>query len=528
MESCHPSLSTRFSSALFAPVNGASVAAFRILFYAIVAWQAWRFIASYWVEMFFSDKEFYFTYWPFDFVHPWPGEGMYIHLWVLIGVALCAMCGVFYRISATACFLLFTYVFLLEKARYINHVYLICLLTFVMIFLPVQRMWSFDAWRKKSHPSEVLPAWTLWLLKIQIGIPYFFGGIAKLNADWLQCEPLRSWLAQRTSFPLIGPYFTNEVVVWIMTYGSLLLDLLAVFFLLSRRTRVFWYIGLLTFHFMNSRLFGIGIFPWLMIPATLIFFEADWPQRIWRDIRGSTSARIPRLFVGAGLGFVIGAVLPGYFSIVRALIGALGGAIAGYFLDEPFDANWKSADVSVDSVDKEQAISEQLFPVKTWTLTFLSIWVAIQLLLPLRHFLIPGNVHWTEEGHNYSWHMKLRAKASEGVFILTGTKTGEEWTVQPREHLTQVQERKMTARPHMIVQFAHYLAEHYAQKRGAEVEVRAHITASLNGRRSQLLIDPAVDLSQVPHPSWEHAEWILPLEVPLETAWEKEALPANK
>jgi vitamin K-dependent gamma-carboxylase len=524
MESKPLSLRTRLTTTLFAPVDAASVVAFRILFYAIVAWQAWRFIESYWVEMYFSNKEFYFTYWPFDFVHPWPGGGMSIHLWVLIGVALCAMCGVFYRFSTTACFLLFTYVFLLEKARYINHVYLTCLLTFVMIFLPVHRTWSFDAWRRQSLRSEVVPAWTLWLLQLQIGIPYFFGGIAKLNADWLQCEPLRAWLAERTSFPLIGPYFTNEPVVWFMTYSSLLLDLLAVFLLLNRRTRVFWYIGLLAFHFMNSRLFGIGIFPWLMIPATLIFFEADWPRRIWRDIQGGTSVRIPRLIVGAALGCVIGAVLPGYFSIARALIGALGGAIAGYFLDEPFDADWKSADRSIET---EQAISGELFSIKSWILAFLSIWVAIQLLLPLRHFFIPGNVHWTEEGHNYSWHMKLRAKVSEGVFNIKDTKTGEEWTVQPREHLTQVQERKMTARPHMIVQFAHYLAEHYGQERQAEVEVRARITASLNGRAPQLLIDPEVNLSKVPYPWWGHAEWILPLEVPLETAWEKEALPPN-
>lgn len=527
MESTHLSLRTRLTTALFAPVDGASVVTFRILFYAIVAWEAWRFIELDWVGMFYSDIEFYFTYWPFDFIHPWPGNGMIIHLWVLAGVALCAMCGVFYRLSATACFLLFTYVFLLEKARYINHIYLTCLLTFMMIFLPVHRTWSFDAWRRPGLRSAVVPAWTLWLLQMQIGIPYFFGGIAKISADWLQGEPLRAWLAKRTSFPLIGPYFTNEGVVWIMTYGSLLLDLLAVFLLLKRRTRVFWYLGLLIFHFVNSRLFGIGIFPWLMIPATLIFFEADWPRRIWRDFQGGTSPRIPRLIVGAALGFLIGASMPGFFSIVQALSGALGLAVAAYFLDEPFaepfaeprGADWKSAGVSVGAA---QATSGQRFPINTRTLAFLSIWVSIQLLLPVRHFFIPGNVHWTEEGHNYAWHMKLREKRSQGVFIMKDTKTGEEWTVHPRQHLTQVQAHQMTGQPHVIVQFAHYLAEHFGQKRQAEVEVRARITASLNGRTPQLLVDPEVDLSKVPYPWWGHAEWILPLEVPLETAWQKE------
>lgn len=504
----------RCVTALFTPVDTAGVVFFRIAFYAIVVWQAWRFIDHQWVELFYINKQFYFTYWPFDFLRPWPGRGMYIHLWALFGVALCAMLGLFYRLSASLCFVLFTYVFLLEKARYINHVYLTCLLTFLMIFIPADRTCSLDALRKPQRQPDFVPSWALWLIRFQIGLPYFWGGVAKLNADWLRGEPLRAWLAVRTDFPLIGPFFTYEPVVWIMTYGSLLLDLLAVFFLSYRRTRVFWYIGLLTFHLMNSRLFGIGIFPWLMIPATVVFFEPDWPRRIWRDFQGGTSARIPRLIFGAALGFLFGALLPGYFSVVQALVGAFGVAVAAYHLDEPF----QRSDRHVDSAAEHQVPGA--FPIQRWTVVLLGIWVMVQTALPLRHFFIPGNVHWTEEGHNYSWHMKLRDKESTGFFIVKDTRTGEERTVYPQEYLTQVQTGKMLSRPHMIVPFAHFLAEQFRDEGHAEVEVRARIMASLNGRTPQLLIDPEVDLSKATDPWWGPAEWIMPLEVPLETAWQ--------
>ena len=512
------SFGQRCVAALFAPVDAAGVVFFRIAFYAIVAWQAWRFIDHQWVELFYINKPFYFTYWPFDFVRPWPGKGMYIHLWALFSVALCAMLGLFYRLSASLCFVLFTYVFLLEKARYINHVYLTCLLTFLMIFIPTHRTCSLDALRKPEWRSDVAPAWALWLIRFQIGLPYFWGGIAKINADWLRCEPLRAWLAARTDFPLIGPLFIYEPVVWIMTYGSFLLDLLAVFLLSHRRTRVFWYIGLLTFHFMNSRLFGIGIFPWLMIPATLVFFEPDWPRRIWRDFQGGVSARIPRLILGAALGFLVGAILPGYFSLVQALVAAFGVAIAVYHLDEPFQP---AEHHPASPAEQRQPAGLLVFPIQHRTVVVLGMWVVVQTALPLRHFFIPGNVHWTEEGHNYSWHMKLRDKDSSGFFLVKDTQTGEERTVYPQEYLTQVQAKKMLSRPHMIVPFAHFLAEQFRKQGQAEVEVRARIMVSLNGRTPQLMIDPQVDLAKVAYPWWRPAKWILPLEVPLETAWRK-------
>ena len=409
-----PTIDRRFrSTRLFIPVDASALAYFRIAFYGVMLWEVWRFIDHNWVERYFVGKEFYFKYWPFVFVEPWPGDGMMVHFYVMGIVAIFAMLGLFYRLSATLFFFMITYVFLLEQARYLNHLYLVCLICFLMIFVPAHRYFSLDSLLKPRLRSLVVPAWSVWLLRFQIGVPLFFGGIAKLNADWLRGEPLRAWLAARTDFPFLGRFFTDEPMVWLMNYSALLLDLFVVFLLLNRRTRVFGFIGILTFHFMNARLFDIGIFPWVMIVGTTIFFEPDWPRRALRDLRGGHRYRSNALIAGFVLGFFIGGLLPETFSLVRAFIGGLGVATAAYHLDEPFRRPMEEVSEAKQKAMLKRPLPQAFTPVLKWTAALLGVWVAVQVLIPLRHFALPGNVHWTEEGHNFSWHTKLRDKDSD-------------------------------------------------------------------------------------------------------------------
>jgi vitamin K-dependent gamma-carboxylase len=502
-----------FRDNLFRPVDPAFLAYFRVAFGVVMVWETWRIIENDWVGTYFSGREFYFTYWPFDFVRPWPGDGMYIHLALMGLFATFIVLGLFYRFSVAAFFLMITHLFLLEQARYLNHLYLVCLLSFIMIFLPAHRCFSLDTLLRPKISSPSVPKWSLWLLRFQVAVPMFFGGVAKLNSDWLRGEPLRAWLAVRTDFPLLGPSFTNEAVVWGMIYGALIVDLFFVLYMLNRRTRVFGFMLVLLFHFMNARLFGIGIFPWLMIASTLVFFGPDWPRKVLHDIRRHHSYRLPALIAGFTTGYAVGSLLPGSFDLMRALIGGIGVAIAAYHLDEPFQREEGAAEPGNSAGELKARLDFSV--LQKGTLAMLGLWVAFQVIVPLRHFAIPGKVHWTEEGHNFSWHMKLRDKSSEGFFLITDTSTGEEWVLDPRVRLSSIQTSKMASRPEMILQFAHYLEEKARESGYQDVEVRANIVSSLNGRPPQRLVDPTVDLTQVRRPWIGHAQWILPLEVPL-------------
>jgi len=209
-----------FAQRLFAPIDIASLVYFRIAFGAIMLWEVWRYFSKGWISRYWIDPVMNFTYYGFDWITPLPGPGMYI-LFAGLGIlALAMMVGWHYRLSALLFFLGFTYSFLLEQARYLNHFYLICLISFLMIWMPAHRAFSVDAQQRPAIAAQVAPAWTLWLLRAQLGLVYFYAGVAKLNPDWLAGEPLRTWLAARTDFPVIGHLFTTEWMVYLLSYGG--------------------------------------------------------------------------------------------------------------------------------------------------------------------------------------------------------------------------------------------------------------------------------------------------------------------
>ena len=180
-----------------------------------------------------------------------------------------------------------------------------------------------------------------------------------------------------------------------MVCGGFLVDLLFVFYLLNRRIGVFGFIVVSAFHFMNVRLFDIGIFPWFMIAATLIFFVPDWPVRVLNDINQKHSCRRPALLFGLVVGSLVGGFLPERFDLVQALIGGLGVAVVAYHLDEPFRQAIGAGDASNASKSRTGPSHPRLAGWQKWTLGLLGLWVGLQVLIPLRHLAISGLVHWT-------------------------------------------------------------------------------------------------------------------------------------
>jgi hypothetical protein len=431
---------------------------FRILFGLLVLSNVIFYYAKDLVHVRFVVPLFHFSYVGFEWVRPWPGIGAHLHLIALGLLAVCLALGMFYRISSVLFALGFTHFFLIDKAYYQNHYYLLCMLSWLMVLLPAHRACSVDVLRKRSVKSSTVPAWMLWLLRFHIGVPYFYGGISKLNPDWLAGEPLRSVLASKSWYPVIGRFFTEEWCVRLFAYGGLWLDLLVVPALLWRRTRLFAFTAALFFHLMNHTLFHIGIFPWFMIFATAVFLRPDWPQRLLR--MSAATAEGP----------------------LRAL-------------------TW-------NNLCRSRKVGVLL----------LGGWVLFQLFWPLRHFAYAGNPSWTERGRYFAWHMLLRVKVCHVTFYLTDKSTGETGTIVPAEYLVPFQFMKMSKDPYMIQEFSRYLAGEF-RKAGQDMEVRAVVLVSLNGRKPQLLIDPTVNLAAQPR-AFGKPDWLMPLTEPLRNeAW---------
>src|SRR5207244_10057753 len=85
-----------------------------------------------------------------------------------------------------------------------------------------------------SLRSDFAPAWSLWLLRFQIGVVYFFGGLVKFSPDWLRGEPMRFELAHSINTPIVGRFLPEEWAVYAVSYGGLLFDVLVVPLLIWR------------------------------------------------------------------------------------------------------------------------------------------------------------------------------------------------------------------------------------------------------------------------------------------------------
>src|SRR5438552_4065730 len=199
---------------LFAPTAIEPLVLFRIAFGVLMLVEVCRYFAYKWIYTDFIEPTFFFTYYGFSWVHPWPGAGMLIHFGVLGVLAVAIVLGLWYRAATVLFFLGFTYVFLLDETQYLNHFYLVCLYSFLLMFVPAHRAFSLDATFRPEISSATVPAWSLWVLRAQIAIIYLMGGVAKLSSDWLQGQPMRMWLEARPDFPLIGRYFREEWMVY--------------------------------------------------------------------------------------------------------------------------------------------------------------------------------------------------------------------------------------------------------------------------------------------------------------------------
>ncbi len=442
---------TKIRERAFAPVDIASLVFFRIAFGLVMVAETILFrnqIAIAWIH-----PRFLFKYYGFSWVQPWPANGLYIH-WAVYGIlAAFVAAGFLYRVSAFLFFLSCSYFFLLDEGAYINHIYLMCLFGFLLIFVPAHRAFSIDSWLNPKKRAQTTPAWALWLLRAQMSVVYFFAGVAKISPDWLKGEPMRIWLTRDIHSPLIDRFSHATWTPYAASYGALLLDLLAAPFLFWRRTRLAAYCAVVIFHLLNAHFFSIGIFPWLAIAATTIFLSPDWPRRV--------------------------------ISIFRPLLAP------------------PSKTAELPRRRKQSLV-----------LSLVATYIAIQIFVPLAHFFYPGGIEWTYFEHRFAWQMLLRRQLTFGFFYVTDPNNGANYQITSGQYLDSLRITRMGYRPNMVQQFARYLASVPLRSGPQPLKVQVRMFVSINGRKPQLFLDPNVDLVAEPH-VWGRPRWLLQIHEPL-------------
>jgi hypothetical protein len=151
-------------------------------------------------------------------------------------------------------------------------------------------------------------------------------------------------------------------------------------------------------------------------------------------------------------------------------------------------------------------------PWQTLTGIVVVLFLAMQILLPLRRVIYSSNVLWAEEGYRFAWHMMLRSKTRITLrYHVRLPASGAHHVINPRTYLHRRQWRRMRKQPDLILQFAHFLRDDFRHKGQQSVVVTADSRVSLNGRPPQPLIDPTVDLGKVEYAYFRRNAWILPL-----------------
>jgi len=147
---------------------------------------------------------------------------------------------------------------------------------------------------------------------------------------------------------------------------------------------------------------------------------------------------------------------------------------------------------------------------KSGLLLGFGLYFLIQLLLPVRHYLITDEVLWSEEGHRLSWRMMLRSRSGKANFKIVNNENSDSEFVKLNDYLTQKQRTRVMAYPDFTWQFAQHLKKEYA-KRGEDISVYAvNSKISINGRPYLPFLDPEVDLANEEWNHFEHHKWILP------------------
>ena len=413
-----------------------------------------RFWLKGWIQTMYIDPSFHFTFYGFEWVTPL-GNYTYLLFFICGLSAFFVAIGYKYYISIIIFFLSFTYIELMDKTTYLNHYYFVSILSFLMIFLPSNSSYSVDSYLQKKS-FKYTPKWCVDSIKLLLFIVYFYSGLAKINKDWLfEAQPLKIWLTTGSyDFPLIGSnLMQQEWFHYFMSWGGMFYDLLIPFLLISTRTRVFGFLLVIFFHLFTVLLFPIGMFPYIMIMSSLIFFSSKTHKKI--------------------LDFIL----------------------------KPFIDKIKSIrEMKIINIQKERI-----------SLIVVSVFFIIQFLFPFRYSLYPGELFWNEQGYRFSWRVMLMEKKGYTTFKVVNKENDNSFYIMNNSFLTEFQERQMSFQPDFIIEYAHFLGTYYKNLGLNDIEIYADSYVALNGRISKRFIDPKIDLLKQKR-GFKNKDWIIPLD----------------
>ncbi|CAH2075573.1 unnamed protein product, partial [Iphiclides podalirius] len=426
---------------------------------------------------------------------------VYAGLW--FGIAL----GHKFRASSAIFTTCFWYLLLIEKSYWNNHSYLFGLVAFLLTFTRANCCWSVDAIRNRSVASQTVPYWNYFILKYQFFILYFMAGLKKGTAEWLTGYSVRNlsehWVFEPFKLFLTVPQIDYLIVHWFV----FAFDLTVAIWMMWSRTRHPAMVFCALFHLMNSRLFRIGMFPWVCLATMPLFYPFDWPKRVSMHLNGI------------------------YLKCKK-------GTCKFFHKFKKSETNVKTTkeslslpeDDEIKAIEKEdEQTNETYLPKKVDTCTNSNekiegkvndgLYVFTQAFLPFSHFITKGYNNWTDGLYGYSWDMMVHTWDVHSVVVKVVDNDGPSELFVDPYHFTP--NGRWTRHGDMVHQYARCLKENLLKTRqmnngiiGASsrnISVYVDVWSSLNGRFTQRMFDPKVDLLNVSWSPFAPVSYLMPL-----------------
>ncbi|KAF5296809.1 hypothetical protein FQA39_LY12327 [Lamprigera yunnana] len=366
------------------------------------------------------------------------------------------------------------YLLILDKTYWNNHSYLFGLVSMLLVGSSANTSYSIDAFFNTSLNKKVVPFWNYFILRFQFFILYFVAGLKKIDIEWLGGHAMTN-LGYHWIFAPFKVLLSVQQIDYIIVHlNGFLLDLTIGFWLISPISRRYALFVCTLFHLMNSRLFNIGMFPYVCIATLPIFCNNDWPEKL-------------------------------------------------KFINMPY-IKTEEEPCSKDITGKptiESECSKTTFKQRASTVALL-LYCVLQFLLPYSHSVTKGYNNWTNGLYGYSWDMMVHSWDSALVVLRVADNSNQkEYFIDPD---VWTQNQRWNKYGDMCVQYAECLKNNliffnntsYGPDKkwpslSNNISIYIDVWCSLNGRFQQRMFNPNYDLLNAKWSPFEKVEWLLPL-----------------
>ena len=440
----------QYQKILFKQISPQSIGIFRIILGVVLFFECQRLLQS--MQIYYVNVDMHF-YWQLLKNVPTLSLTQYQTIvYAMYGLSVMVVLGLWSRIAIFFYLSGYVYFLVLDASYYNNHYYFLALLMFIYIVIGTGDNWASIRFKWNKKHNATIPYWNLFLLKTQVFLVYLIAAIVKLNVDWLSTNTMRAVYKYSSDYKSFKTWMNEDFFAYFFTFTGILFDFFVSILLWVPGVRLFLIPFILIFHGINTTALQIGIFPYLMASATLLYFRPDFPAQMYQKARELLGKN----------------VLP--HSNVSPLETATGRK-------------------------KNKLI---VFGVTTY--------IMLQALLPFRHFLIPGTVDWSGEANNFAWRMKIGLKYIPKFEVYVYNKnTGKEY--KPDLFINTHQYQILALNPVRTLQVADHVASLIDLPRDS-LDIFVKFEVFMNDHPPSKIIDDKVNMLSAKFNPIGHSEFI--------------------